>query len=209
MKNLYYEKREKQIKNKYLKETLLSNQTKLLNNLFNSKNHYGFSLKSSNVDSFPFLYGIRSNQCIINLNKTVQTLNQCFKLINYHLVNKNKILFVINENMFLNFKDEFEILTKKNQIHIITQKSKIGLLTRFSAENIKSYNLIVLFSSNINQILLNEAKIKGIPTISLVDTNQNLSNITFPIFSNTTNIKSKFFLLYLFKLFFNKNLKIS
>ena len=39
----------------------------LLNLLFKSKNIYGESLKNTNKDIMPFIYGIRHNYTIINL----------------------------------------------------------------------------------------------------------------------------------------------
>ena len=59
------------------------NNNILLNLLFKSKNIYGESLKDTNKDILPFIYGIRHNYTIINLKNISFFLKRIFKLIKF------------------------------------------------------------------------------------------------------------------------------
>ena len=194
----FYEKKEKKIKNKqFLKKLNIEN--KLMVNLFKSNNHVGYPLKESNPKSFKYLHGIRSKQCIINLEHTVESLKRSFLLINYLLSNKKTILIICND-----FKIDFmkkEILKSiintplEKQIIIIPDKWINGYFTNFY--NKKKISLIISFVNN-SDILIKESTISNIPLMSFTDTNKNPDNITYPILSNNSSIKSLFFLITLF-----------
>ena len=65
-----------------------NNNNILLNLLFKSKNIYGESLKSTNKEMMPFIYGVRHKYTIINLKNISFYLKRIFKLLEYMLKKK-------------------------------------------------------------------------------------------------------------------------
>lgn len=190
-----------------------NNNNILLNLLFKSKNIYGESLKETNKDIMPFIYGIRHNYTIINLKNVSFYLKRVFKLLEYILNKKEKILvignsddiqflvnkkFVKNKENIVFFNEEWVNGLITNKITNNSTNEKINLLL-----NKNEIKLILVIKSSINEKFLNkELSILNIPIISFVNTSQNLKNIDYPIVSNSKNIKSLYTLMYLLRKIF-------
>jgi ribosomal protein S2 len=190
-----------------------NNNNILLNLLFKSKNIYGESLKETNKDIMPFIYGIRHNYTIINLKNISFYLKRIFKLLEYILNKKEKILvignsddiqflvnkkFVKNKENILFFNEEWinGLITNKINNNIINEK-----INNLLSEN--EIKLILIIKSSINENFLNkELSILNIPIISFINTSQNLKSINYPIVSNSKNIKSLYTLMYLLRKIF-------
>lgn len=190
-----------------------NNNNILLNLLFKSKNIYGESLKSTNKDMMPFIYGVRHNYTIINLKNISFYLKRIFKLLEYMLKKKQKILvignsediqFLINKKFvkdnknILFFHDEWinGFLTNK----IVNNKTNENINFLLKKDKIK---LILIIKSSVNENFLNqELSTLNIPIISFVNTSQNLKHIDYPIVSNSKNIKSLYSLMYLLRKIF-------
>jgi ribosomal protein S2 len=190
-----------------------NNNNILLNLLFKSKNIYGESLKNSNKDIMPFIYGIRHNYAIINLKNVSFYLKRIFKLLEYILIKKEKILlvgnsddiqFLVNKKFIKNnkniifFNKEWVNGLITNQIIDTPLNEKVNYLIK--KEHIK---LIIIIKSSINENFLNkELSFLNVPIISFINTNQSLKNINYPIVSNSKNIKSIYTLMYLLRKIF-------
>lgn len=190
-----------------------NNNNILLNLLFKSKNIYGEFLKNTNKDIIPFLYGIRHNYTIINLKNVSFYLKRIFKLLEYILKKKEKILiignsvdiqflvnkkFVKNNNNILFFKEEWINGLITNKIVNNTINKKINNLLKES-----EIKLILIIKSSIDENYLNkELSTINIPVISFINTSQNLKKINYPIISNSKNIKSLYTLMYLLRKIF-------
>nr|YP_008475351.1 ribosomal protein S2 [Achlya hypogyna]AGS55476.1 ribosomal protein S2 [Achlya hypogyna] len=183
----------------------------LLNSLFKSKNFYGESLKETKKKNLPFIYGFRHNYAIINLKSTIFFLQKALFLIKLCLKKNKKILiigdsfdikFLISESTKVNFIKNNKNIILKNDIWVN------GLLTNKTISNFlkqNKINLVILLKSKIKQnYLLTEFNHKNIPVITLNNTNSNIDYINYPIFSNTKNLKSLFFLIYLIRKTFSK-----
>ncbi len=195
------------------KEKKKDNKNVLLNLLFKSKNIYGESLKNTNKNILPFIYGVRHNYTIINLKDVSFFLKRVFKLIQIILKKKEKILIIGNSND-ISFLINKKYIKKNKNILFFNQEWVNGLITNkiinndlnkkinilFKKEEIK---LILIIKSSINDNFLNkELSILKIPTISIVNTNQDIKDINYPIISNTKNIKSLYTLMYLLRKLF-------
>ncbi len=190
-----------------------NNNNILLNLLFKSKNIYGESLKDTNKDIMPFIYGIRHNYTIINLKNVSFYLKRVFKLLEYTLNKKEKILvignaddiqflvnkkFVKNNENIIFFNEEWVNGLVTNKITNNSTNEKINFLL-----NKNEIKLILIIKSSINEKFLNkELSILNIPVISFIDTSQSLKNINYPIVSNSKNIKSLYTLMYLLRKIF-------
>ena len=178
------------------------NNNILLNSLFKSNNFYGESLNKTNKNNLPFIYGIRHNYSIINLKYVSFFLKRVFKLIQYTINKKKNILIISNSNdtAFL-INDNF---TKKHKNIIFFNKEWIhGLITNNQVNTFfikKEIKLVLIVKSTINDEYLNkELSSLKIPVISILNTNQELKNIDYPLLTNSKNIKSLYILMYLIR----------
>ena len=185
----------------------------LLNLLFKSKNMYGESLNYTNKEILPFIYGIRYNRTIINLKDVSFFLKRIFKLIKSINQKNEKILLIGNS-------DEIKFLfttafIKKNSNIIFFHKEWInGLITNkimnTTFNKVINYlikeneiKLILIIKSSIKDTFLNqEIYTLKIPTISLINTNQTIKNINYPIVTNSKNIQSIYILMFLLRKIF-------
>jgi ribosomal protein S2 len=189
------------------------NNNILLNLLFKSKNIYGESLKDTNKEILPFIYGIRHNYTIINLKNISFFLKRIFKLIKFTINKDEKILIIVNSDdikFLINKK-----FIKNNQNIVFFNKDWVnGLVTNkivnnFTNEKINSLlnkeeiKLVLIIKSSINEKFLNkELSTLKIPTISFINTNQSLKDINYPVITNSKNIKSLYTLMYLLRKLF-------
>lgn len=178
------------------------NNNILLNSLFKSNNFYGESLNKTNKNNLPFIYGIRHNYSIINLKYVSFFLKRVFKLIQYTINKKKNILIISNSNdtAFL-INDNF---TKKHKNIIFFNKEWIhGLITNNQVNTFfikKEIKLVLIVKSTISDEYLNkELSSLKIPVISILNTNQELKNIDYPLLTNSKNIKSLYILMYLIR----------
>nr|UXG56484.1 ribosomal protein S2 [Phytophthora capsici] len=190
-----------------------NNNNILLNLLFKSKNMYGESLTYTNKEVLPFIYGSRYDYTIINLKDVSFFLKRIFKLIKYIIQKNEKILIIGNA-------DEVHFLLntafiKKNRNLIFFNKEWInGLITNkimdTTFNKVINYlikeneiKLVLIIKSSIKDTFLNkELSTLKIPTISLINTNQTLKNINYPIITNSKNIQSIYTLMYLLRKIF-------
>jgi ribosomal protein S2 len=170
------------------------NRKNLLKILFKSKSFNGVSIKELNFNNKPYIFGTRFNNSVINLEYTINSLKRSFKFIKNLLQNNKKILIIGNNHKLDFFKKHFQF---SNNIFFYEKKWKTGLMSNNIIKN--EFDLIIFFSNKKNDILLKEVIISKIPTVSILDTEENKKNILYPIFSNNKNIKSLFVLLYLFR----------
>ena len=189
------------------------NNNILLNLLFKSKNIYGESLKDTNKEILPFIYGIRHNYTIINLKNISFFLKRIFKLIKFTINKEEKILIIGNSDdikFLINKK-----FIKNNQNIIFFNKDWVnGLVTNKiinnsinekinSLLNKEEIKLVLIIKSSINEKFLNkELSTLKIPTISFINTNQSLKDINYPVITNSKNIKSLYTLMYLLRKLF-------
>ncbi len=190
-----------------------NNNNILLNLLFKSKNIYGESLKETNKDIIPFIYGVRHNYTIINLKNVSFYLKRIFKLLESILNKKEKIL-VIGNSDDIQFLVNKKFVKNKENILFFNEEWVNGLITNKINNNIinekinnllnkNEIKLILIIKSSINENFLNnELSILNIPIISFINTNQSLKNINYQIVSNSKNIKSLYTLMYLLRKIF-------
>ncbi len=178
----------------------------LLNSLFKSKNFYGESLKETKKKNLPFIYGFRHNYSIINLKSTIFFLQKAVFLIK-NCLKKNKKILIIGDSFDIKF-----LLSESKKINFLKNNKNIflkndawvnGLITNENVSNfikLNKINLVILLKSKTKEdYLLKELNYKNIPVIALNNTSSNIDYINYPIFSNTKNLKSLFFLIYIIR----------
>ena len=189
------------------------NNNILLNLLFKSKNMYGESLTYTNKEILPFLYGNRFNQAIINLKSISFVLKRIFKLIK-SITQKNEKILIIGNADEIKFlfttafikKNSNIIFFKKEWINgLITNKIKNTTFNKVINYLIKENEIkliLIIKSSTKDNFLNQEFYTLKIPIISLINTNQKIQNINYPIITNSKNIQSLYILMYLLRKIF-------
>jgi ribosomal protein S2 len=190
-----------------------NNNNILLNLLFKSKNIYGESLKSTNKDMMPFIYGVRHNYTIINLKNISFYLKRIFKLLEYMLKKKQKILIIGNSEDIQFLVNKKFIKDNKNILFFSGEWVNGFITNKLTSTSINEnihfllkenkIKLILIIKSSVDENYLNqELSILDIPIISFVNTSQNLKHTNYPIVSNSKNIKSLYSLMYLLRKIF-------
>lgn len=195
-----------------LKKKKINNNI-FLNLLFKSKNMYGESLISTNKEILPFIYGSRHNHNIINLKNVSFFLKRVFKLIKY-ITQKNEKILILGNSDDIKFLFTSAFIKKNSNIIFFNKEWINGLITNkimnTTFNKIINYllkeheiKLILVIKNSIKDTFLNqEISTVKIPIISLINTNQSLKNINYPIVTNLKNIKSIYTLMYLLRKIF-------
>lgn len=190
--------------------------------------HLGYHKMLWNPQMAPFIYGIRHQQHVFDLNKTLVYLRKSLVFLSEVLTKKGNVLFVGSP---IGYKDSFKLLLEQKNLSWIDNGSAVGgLLTNWDTHynyRKKFYNrvdgktesriikrfeksfgnitqlqtkpdLIVFFDNKLNQGLLKEAVEMNIPVISFLDSNDNPKNIDYPIPANTKSNKAGKFYMDLF-----------
>ncbi len=208
----YLSKKENVIKGK--KKKITPNSNKVLNLLFKGKCHYGQSVQKTNPINYPNLYGIRSNQSILDLSITTQNLLRAFSFLR-NLLNKNpfttyrgssKIVLVCNSSQI----EHLSIFDKHKEfgsyIHIVNsfwESQYFATVFKLKKKKKTKILAVVILSTDNFEDIVKEAKKYNLPIISLVDTDQNPFVIDYPVMSNTVNLTSLYTVIALFKKLLN------
>lgn len=190
-----------------------NNNNILLNLLFKSKNMYGESLISTNKNILPFIYGSRHDHTIINLKNVSFFLKRIFKLIQHIIKKKEKILIIGNADeikflfttAFIKNNSNIIFFNKEWINGLITNKIKNTTFNKVINYLLKEQEikLILIIKNSIKDTFLNqEISTLKIPIISLINTNQSLKYINYPIVTNSKNIQSIYTLMYLIRKIF-------
>lgn len=178
----------------------------MLKKLITAKNYKG-PIKNEIVPQNKFyLYGLRNDWGIINLEYTLQNLKRSLKLTSEILkkIEKKckykpklqlKILIFINDLALkpLNF-----IFKTNEYVQLVTEKWTPGTLTKNYSVR-KNFPLIIVFSKTNNISIARECQKLKIPIIFFSNLDFSFKNIDYPVPTNTKNIKSLYFLISLFK----------
>lgn len=186
---------------------------RLFNMLMKSKMIYGEMIKKTKSETFPYLYGIRHNYAIININYTVSLIVRLFKFLR-EVKKFNKKILIIGNSIDIKFmvKNDFLRDKKNKSILFLTESWKHGLITNLSVKNkhrnkkvyksLKNNNInliIILKSALYEPILVNELKNVKVPIVAITTTNSQLKNIQFPLLASSNNIKALYTLLYVIR----------
>lgn len=178
------------------------NNNALINLLFKSKTLYGDSLKNTNREILSYIYGIRHNYTIINLKNLNITLKRIFKLIQYTITKKKKILIIGNSDD-INFLINKQFIKNNKNIIFFNKNWINGLLTNKNINSFllkKKIKMVIIIKSSINEnYLYKELQTIQVPVISLINTSQSLKNFNYPVVTNTHNIQSIFTLMFLLR----------
>jgi len=130
----------------------------------------------------------RNNTDIINVEKTLQNIEPLIQLITNTVANYEQILVVAQHPSAEPFVKDFpQPLLTKSWVHGAFSNFKVirnsKKKTLFSSLN-RLPNLVILLHTYNNQIILNECKYLGIPTVAFLDTADNPGSNLYVIPTN-------------------------
>lgn len=172
-----------------------------INQLVSSDLFLGYYSSTWNSKINYFLLGSYRFSNLFNLNYTYSLLKKGFYLM-LDLFFKKSSVWLVNENFSIFYKNELMVWLNKNfrEIYFYNFKWYKGLLSNFKyVKAIRPFQFPhLIISPNVpnNFYAINEAFIINIPSMALVDTTDNPSNLFFPLPGNSKSIKS-LFMLYL------------
>lgn len=212
----------------------LNNQVLQIDDLLKNDVHLGCHKTLWNPQMAPFIYGLRHEQHVFDLNKTILFLRKALFFLDEVLKEQGQVLFVGHP---VGYKKSFEKILDEKNIPYIDNKSAVGgLLTNWDIHfnyrqdflkrkgvesnhrlakrfqkafgNLKQLtskpDLIIFFDINGNNGLLREAIQMNIPVISFLDTKDSPLNIDYPVPANNKSHKAGKLYLDLFSHIINK-----
>jgi small subunit ribosomal protein S2 len=177
-----------------------------LKQLFNFNIHVGHAVNRWNPKAAAYLYGMRNNIHIINLENTLYMLRRALFFISDVIQARGNLLVV---NLKVGSYKYLELRLKKFSQFFVNVKYIGGLLTNF--KNVKGkYNSLLLmyrlpsvvFVSNLANCvsLVQECKRLNIPLVGITDSNYDPAYFDYPIPGNTESlIATRFYYSLLFK----------
>ncbi|XP_033502229.1 small ribosomal subunit protein uS2m [Epinephelus lanceolatus] len=159
-----------------------------LKDLFNARVHLGHKSTCRHRLMEPYLYGCRLDQDIIDLDQTMELLQQALNFTAHIAYRGGIILFVSRRRQFGHL---VESTAKYCEEYAHTRYWQGGLLTNAPIQYSKGVRLpdLLIFLSTLNNVFethvgIRDAAKMNIPTVGVVDSNCNPSLVTYPVPGN-------------------------
>lgn len=169
-----------------------------VNQLIASDLFLGYHIANWNPRTNFFLIGKYKNTNIFNINYTYLLSKKFIRFLSELFVNKGH-LWVVNENFSL-FNRSVELCRLNglfSEVSFLNSKWCKGVLSNYKYVSIVKPSRFPhgIFVPNVqnNHYVINECFIINVPSIALVDSIDNPSNVFYPIPGNSKSLKSLFF----------------
>ncbi|CAG5867631.1 small ribosomal subunit protein uS2m [Menidia menidia] len=179
-----------------------------LKDLFDARVHLGHKKGCRHRLMEPYLYGCRLEHDIIDLDQTVEHLQQALNFTAHVAYRGGVILFVSRRRQFCHL---VETTARDCGEYAHTRYWQGGLLTNGNIQygaGVRLPDLIVFFSTlnNVFQqhVGIRDAAKMNIPTVGVVDSNCNPSLVTYPVPGNDDTPASMEMYCRLFKMTINR-----
>lgn len=179
-----------------------------LNTLIRNGVHLGHHRSKGNAEAFPYVIGSRSNIHIIDLEATLISLRNAIHFVKNVSANGGTVLFM---SAVPEYSGIIEACAKKTNQPYINKQWIGGLLTNFiqikkrldnlsscsyrfvmSTQGVRAMkalpDAIFILGVKNSAAALHEASLLKIPTIAIVDTNDSIQSVTYPIPGNDDSI---------------------
>lgn len=177
-----------------------------LKDLVAVKAHLGHAKKYYDSSMGSHILGHRAGIDIINIEKTLVTLRSISKIFEQISIRNSSIAFINTVPMFNSVLHLFAKISKQTVVngrwisggftnfHVVKRHYKHR--NRFFLEDKPDFVFLVGLKKNMR--VLRETTRVGIPTMALVDSDNNIKDVTYPIGSNDDSYTVLyFFLIYL------------
>jgi len=172
--------------------------------LFNSRVHYGHTVKSLEPSMRQFVYGTRFGQCIIDLDQTAELMRHALNFTAHIAYKGGIVMFVCRQPHLVHLVDKTAMECGE---YSFTRPWKTEV---FCAPNVTFQQeirlpdvVIMVHTKDSHQYTDHKAIVDAakvfIPTVGIVDTDCNPNIITFPVPGNDDTLESVQLYLNLFK----------
>ncbi|XP_034566240.1 28S ribosomal protein S2, mitochondrial [Notolabrus celidotus] len=179
-----------------------------LKEMFDARVHLGHKKGCRHRLMEPYLYGCRLEQDIIDLDQTVEHLQQALNFTAHVAYRGGVILFVSRRRQFSHL---VENTAKDCGEYAHTRYWQGGLLTNAPVQYGPGVRLpdLIVFLSTLNNVFqqhvgIRDAAKMNIPTVGLVDSNCNPSLVTYPVPGNDDTPAAMELYCRLFKMTINR-----
>ena len=169
-----------------------------INQLIASDLFLGYHIANWNPRTNFFLIGKYKSTNIFNVNYTYSLAKKFIAFLSELFINKGQ-LWLVNENFSL-FNRSVELYRLSNlfpELTFFNSKWCKGMLSNYKYVRIikpaKFPHGIFVPNMQNNHYVINEAFVINIPSISIVDSIDNPSNVFFPVPGNSKSLRSLFF----------------
>ena len=151
--------------------------------LFDARVHLGHKRGMWNPLMKPYIYGLRADTHIIDLDTTLQHLTLALNVTS-HIAYRNGIIMFVNERS--QFAGLVQQTARECGEYFVTPKWRPGSLTnsQMLLGTMHLPDLIIFLSTTPSKAAIVEAAMCNIPTIAIVDTDCNPNLIMYPIPGN-------------------------
>ncbi|XP_034752107.1 28S ribosomal protein S2, mitochondrial [Etheostoma cragini] len=179
-----------------------------LKDLFDARVHLGHKKGCRHRLMEPYLYGCRLDQDVIDLDQTVEHLQQALNFTAHVAYRGGVILFVSRQRQFCHL---VEATAKNCGEYAHTRYWQGGLLTNAPIQYGPGVRLpdLIIFLSTLNNVFqphvgIRDAAKMNIPTVGVVDSNCNPSLVTYPVPGNDDTPVAMEMYCRLFKMTINR-----
>ncbi|XP_008300205.1 small ribosomal subunit protein uS2m [Stegastes partitus] len=179
-----------------------------LNDLFDARVHLGHKKGCRHRLMEPYLYGCRLGHDIIDLDQTVEHLQQALNFTAHVAYRGGVILFISRRRQFGHL---VERTAKYCGEYAHTRYWQGGLLTNANIQYDAGVRLpdLIIFLSTLNNVFQQHVAIRdaakmNIPTVGVVDSNCNPSLVTYPVPGNDDTPAAMELYCRLFKMTINR-----
>lgn len=153
-----------------------------LQDLFEARVHFGHKQGMWNREMKPYLYGLRNNVHIINLNTTLVNLHRALNVTGHIAYQYGVILFV-------NERPQFEALTMQTALrckeYFATHWMPGTLSNSFKLlKTLRVPDLMLFLSVPRSKTAVKESVTCGVPSVGVVDSDCDPSTILYPVPGN-------------------------
>ena len=173
--------------------------------------HFGHNTQRWNPKMKPFIFGVRNNVHIIDLQQTVPMLDQALKAVRDVAANGGRQYYVNHRwlgGMMTNWKTisnsitrlrdlqkvieqgDTSGLTKKEQLNAQRDLEKLELTLGGIKDMAGTPDLIFIIDTNKEKIAIQEANNLNIPVVAVIDTNSTPEGVDFPIPGNDDALRA-------------------
>ncbi|XP_029024691.1 28S ribosomal protein S2, mitochondrial [Betta splendens] len=179
-----------------------------LKDLFEARVHLGHKKGCRHRLMEPYIYGCRLDHDIIDLDQTVEHLQQALNFTAHIAYRGGVILFVSRRRQYSHL---VETTAKDCGEYAHTRYWQGGILTNASIQYGQGVRLpdLIIFLSTLNNVFQQHVAIRdaakmNIPTVGVVDSNCNPSLITYPVPGNDDTPVAVELYCHLFKMTINR-----
>jgi small subunit ribosomal protein S2 len=154
--------------------------------------HFGHHTRRWNPRMAPFLFGVRNQVHIIDLQQTVPMLDRALRAVRDTTAGGGRVLFVGTKRAAAEHvaAGDTQGLTKKEVLEMTRDRDKLERSLGGIKEMGGLPDILFIIDTNKEKLAVEEANKLGIPVIAVLDSNSDPVGVTYPIPGNDDAIRA-------------------